>query len=686
MAITVLEEKVLGTMIFNTESVFKRVLMILMLWFCVCYYAVAQRQYYSWDFSDCEIKDILYAVSLDSGVSIVADDTVCGKGDLKFAGKDFSVAFDAFLSGNRLYVEKGDVWKVSKFLLREEEGLFSVDACDLQPNQILEKISSGIEKVLTFDSLPSGKISVHFRNINETVLMESLGKRFGGCEVVKTESGYHFVRKNETRKVETSDGFIRMERKDNGFLVDVRDCKFSDAIEKLFALGDATGRIKHFCLLAGSDTRLQRSVFYGLDFTDTLAKLCAQAGYSFMNDSDLVYVFSDGNAKTELISGRRKWKKFLLQYTKTQDFFPFLTKRFGKMDTISLPDESSFLSLVSESESDEISKLIKEVDVKQETYLVHLKYIKPSDFINHLPPSVDKNSIFAGDENTNLYFKGTESSYKNLLSQVELCDLPVQRISYDLLILQYDESLQNVWSSKFNIGKRKAGDNNSVSGILGSVMNFNLNVVSAFGLTFALDLQHSIEENRTKVFADTTLHGVSGKQINFQNTNTYRYRDNNVNPETGLPVYSGVTREIISGIKLDVVGWVSGNGMITSTVKASVSRQGTDTSSSTGNPPPTSEKIVTTEVCGKSGEPVILSGLIQSSDSNQEKRTPFFSKIPLLGRLFKSKGIIKESTQMVIYLVPHLEGDTFEKPEMKFNSLWAEKRLKSFNQIIAKNN
>ena len=62
-----------------------------------CHFAVAQGAVLSWDFSDCEIKDILFAVSVDTGISIVPDDTVSGKGDLKFAGGDFNLAFEAFL-------------------------------------------------------------------------------------------------------------------------------------------------------------------------------------------------------------------------------------------------------------------------------------------------------------------------------------------------------------------------------------------------------------------------------------------------------------------------------------------------------------------------------------------------------------------------------------------------------------
>ena len=75
---------------------------------------------------------------------------------------------------------------------------------------------------------------------------------------------------------------------------------------------------------------------------------------------------------------------------------------------------------------------------------------------------------------------------------------------------------------------------------------------------------------------------------------------------------------------------------------------------------------MTTEVCAKSGEPVILSGLVQEEESDSVSRVPFFSRIPLIGRLFKSKETSKEKTELVIYLVPTAEiFDSEEKSEPK---------------------
>lgn len=662
----------------------KRGLLSFVIALTFCYFVVAQGAGYSWDFADCEIKDILFAVSVDTGISIVPDDTVSGKGDLKFAGGSFDLAFEAFLRTNRLFVKRdGAVWTVSRIYVSEENGCFSLEAYDLLPVQIVEKLALVLDKVVTFESLPAQRISVCFKGVSETVLMDCLAKRFGTYGVEQDEAGYHFVKLNKSGGSAESaflrtDGFsemIRLESIENGGLfVDVEDCRFSKVLEKVFGSYPSKN---NYCLLTDADCKIQRSVFIGSDFEDSLRILCALAGCDFIFENGIYYIFADSSAREELLYGKRSWRKFTLRFTKSQDFLTFLLKRLGKLETIALPDDYSFLCCASEVESKIIEDLICEADIKLSTYVVNLKYLKPADFLEHLPPSVDRSALFLADDSARLYFKGTEEAYGALCEQLEVCDRPLVRLSYDLLILQYDETLENGWASSFGAKRLTAGDRNGLSAVLGSVMGFNLNVVSSFGLSFAADLQASIEENRTRVYADTTLHGVSGKEIHFQNTNTYRYRDNNVDPESGKPIYSGVTREIASGIKLDVLGWVSGDGMITSKVTASLSRRGNDMSGATGNPPPTSEKIVTTEVCGKSGVPVVLSGLVQQAESEQEKRSPWISKLPLLGNLFKNKNKTQESMQMVIYLVPHItDGWENQFPET-CDFEWAKEKLLS---------
>lgn len=626
--------------------------------FLLCSKTWAKDEVYSWDFSDCLIRDILYVVSLDSGISIVPDDTVSGKGDFRFTGKDFESAFEAFLGTARLFVtKKENIWTVSKFKVYEKEGLLFLDVYDLTAEQVMEKLAQNLCVAITYESLPSGLLNLHYSGLTTKELMEKISLRLGSYNVQQLENGFHFEKKNDSSKyginLELNKSVVR-KNQSGVYFVDVKDSKFGDVLEQLFLCNDSDEE-RSFCMLLNGEQKISRSFFNCTSFEETLKKLCSQNNADFFVNDDIYYIVADNKAKDNLCNENLQWRKITLEYEKAEKCIGIISKRFGKLEYIILPDERSFLIHSSNKEFKEIEVLVKDIDVKLDLYLIELKFIKPQEFVKYLPPDIDRNSIYFVDDDSKVYYKGSEASYKTLCEQIKICDRPVVRLSYDLLILQYEEGSENSWNPGLAVKSLQKGDRSNVGLKLGNGTSLNVNFIGAFGLNFAAQLQNSIEENKTKVFADTTLHGVSGKMISFQNTNTYRYRDNNLDPNTGKPVYSGITKEIVSGLKLDVCGFVSGDGMITSSVVASVTRQGNDTSASTGNPPPTSEKVVTTEVCGKSGEPIIISGLIQNSDLIGRNRSPLISKIPLFGWLFKNQEKITEKNQMVIYLIPTID-------------------------------
>ena len=195
--------------------------------------------------------------------------------------------------------------------------------------------------------------------------------------------------------------------------------------------------------------------------------------------------------------------------------------------------------------------------------------------------------------------------------------------------------------------------------MLSNIFNINFDIIAQFGLQFAGSLNAELSEGRSRVLADTTLNGLSGEQVTFSNTNTYRYRDIIVDSKGDL--YTSTTREIMSGLTLSINGWASGDGMVTVKVEAQVSKQGSSDSSSgksttdTAAPPSTSEKRVSTNVRTKSGEPVVIGGLFQQEEDVSEKKVPVLAAIPFLGNLFKSRQVSMVENEFIIYLIPFVE-------------------------------
>lgn len=604
----------------------------------------------SYEFLDRDIHEILYALSLYTGLSISADDTVSGKADFRFTGEDFSESFDAFLLQSRLYVEKGEKrWTVSRIRIQRNNDLFSLDAFDVTPMQLFEKMAIATGFCVTYDSLPSIKVNLHtgFCTVEE-ILARICDLCMGFSLEKEADKTVHVSRVNQSPNLGEIGKALFAERAGKWY-ADVQNAPLSLAAEKFFL---AAG--KQFCFALSSEQKIMRAQFTADSFDEALRLLCVQAGAEAKVQGEVYFLIPSKN-KNQLSEAGKIWRNCDLNFMKPSLAVSLLSKRFPDVECIVLEENQKFLFWADEEKAERVLEFISEIDTKHESRLVKLKYIRTDDFLAHLPPFLDKAQMSDTGQGDSFFFSGSLEAYERLLAELPCVDKPVSRVRYDLLIMQYQSTKGSEWTPKFKAGRVKLGDMNEAAVQLGSVLNLNLDVVGAFGLHFAGELQAAITESRAKVFADTTLNGVSGKPINFQNTNTYRYRDNNLDPETGEPIYSGVTKEIISGLKLEVTGTVTGDGMITSKITASVSRQGTDLSTTTGNPPPTSEKVITTEVRAKSGEPVVLSGLVQEEETENVSRVPFFSKIPLIGRLFKAEEKSTEKTELVIYLLPSAE-------------------------------
>lgn len=610
------------------------------------------------EFLNRDINEILYTVSLYRGIAIVSDDTVSGKTDFRFAGDDFESAFDSFLNANRLYAQKGSKqWLVSRVMFSDlGGGIIQLDASDIRPALLVEKINRHFMVEISFDSLPEMKMSLHVtgkdagdfagavvRQLGRDYSLEQKDSRLRIVKAVTERSGISSGREKAiVKKV--------MDDERNLYQVDVQDCQAASVLEELFK---TEGR--EFVFACDSNARIKRILFSGKTFDETLSLLLSCASLKTVQLDGIIYVLNDTEIGNTPADTGKIWGRHGISYGQINGVLPVVENRFGKLNAVVLDGENSFLCFATPNTHQQIEEFLVALDGAKNVNVVTLHYIKTDDLLSHLPPGISSSQIKSGTQDNVFFFTGSREQLDYLNAQLVSLDAPARRLKYDLLVMQYQKTNDMSWDSSLSIRRITPGDFTDASVSLGSVLDLNLDVVGAFGFKFAASLQTAINENRASVFADTTLQGLSGSSIQFKSSNIYRYRDNNIDPETGKPVYTGVTREIASGLKIEVNGWVSGNGMITTKVTASVSRQGADTSSTTGNPPPTSEKVITTEVLCKSGEPIVLSGLVQNESSFIEQRTPGLGKIPGLGWAFKGRKETEEKTEMVIYLVPHWE-------------------------------
>jgi type IV pilus assembly protein PilQ len=103
---------------------------------------------------------------------------------------------------------------------------------------------------------------------------------------------------------------------------------------------------------------------------------------------------------------------------------------------------------------------------------------------------------------------------------------------------------------------------------------------------------------------------------------------------------------------LSITPWVTASGEIVTRIKPEFN---TPQGSLNSQVPPTiNHRIVDTTVQLRDGETIILGGLVQETTSDEERRFPILWRIPLLGRLFVSKAKVTTTSELMIYLTPHI--------------------------------
>ena len=111
---------------------------------------------------------------------------------------------------------------------------------------------------------------------------------------------------------------------------------------------------------------------------------------------------------------------------------------------------------------------------------------------------------------------------------------------------------------------------------------------------------------------------------------------------------SGTERKRV-GLTLTVTPQVNKEGYVTLTVLPSYSDL---VASEMGDTYDTVTRAVTTQVRVKSGQTVVLGGLLQSSEKEMVYKVPLLGQIPIIGWLFTSKQKSKSTTDLVIFITP----------------------------------
>jgi type II secretory pathway component GspD/PulD (secretin) len=669
----------------------------------------------SMDFRNQNITDILMALADVGRQSIIADETVMGTATFHFSDSTFEEALYRFTDACNLFVEKrNNAYHVSRIRIAKNGDLLSLRSEDVDIEMLVKALSRTAGKTILYDQLPRATIAMNSEDTGLTDLLEIIIKKYPEYSIVAENNAFYLKRAGEISPTAAGRLGSNSITVDNDlFTMNVQRASFSSILSLLFRTGG-----REYSLLQRIDTSLDNLYFQDKPFDVLLRLVLEQANCDFINNGNIYYIFEvqrrdvlkklknvmviqlqhisvenavallpneysgssfikmDKNTNSAYLTGSTEeispiadfltlldvpaegkyFKRFEIHYLTVKDFIGLLPQELAAAGPLVIPESNAFIVQINAEMEKLFLDYIELIDQRNAGFPIHLRYIKSDELLQFLPPSATREELALSSDPTLVFYRGTEEKQKQFLEHLKLVDRPKPQIRYQLLVMQYQRSDNFTWSKSLMVNDLEETPGPFFSGTFSNLLNINFDIITEFGYQFAVQLNMQIGEDKAKVLADTTLNGLSGQDIKFENTTTFRYRDTTIDPETGKPFYTGVTREITSGLVLSINGWVSGDGMITMNVNATVSKQDESgaNASATTNPPPTSERAVNTQVRTKSGTPIVIGGLLQVEKIESVKKLPLLGSIPWIGKLFQDIDFQDNTTEMVIYIVPYV--------------------------------
>lgn len=134
------------------------------------------------------------------------------------------------------------------------------------------------------------------------------------------------------------------------------------------------------------------------------------------------------------------------------------------------------------------------------------------------------------------------------------------------------------------------------------------------------------------------------------------------------PLQSNTTVQSIqyrqTGINLNIKPTINSQGSVMMTITQSISSSVPGGAGVAGSPT-FFTRNVSTEVVARSGQSVLLAGLISDSNNQSSSRVPFLSRIPLAGLAFRSDSKKREKTELILLITPRIIDSLDQWDEVK---------------------
>ncbi len=298
------------------------------------------------------------------------------------------------------------------------------------------------------------------------------------------------------------------------------------------------------------------------------------------------------------------------------------------------------------------------------------------------------------DKSTNsLVITARSDEFDALLEIIRKLDIERQQVFIEALIMEVNSEASAAFGVNWTLGT-DSGDVGIVGGVNlnGGTINLNSNRTATLpsGISLGAILNEAFSIGGTAynvqsilnmskgntdidVLATPQLLTLDNEEASFEVVDNIPYtKESTASNEATFTTQTMDYKDV--GVKLKIVPRINDNGALRLEVEQETSRvtQGLITLSNGDQivAPTTRKRLIKSTILLKDGQTAVIGGLLDDNSSNQQTEVPGFSKIPVLGWLFKSRQKEKSQTNLFVFITPKIIR-SFEESE----TLTAQKQL-----------
>ena len=269
---------------------------------------------------------------------------------------------------------------------------------------------------------------------------------------------------------------------------------------------------------------------------------------------------------------------------------------------------------------------------------------------------------YVTDENRNVIIVyATASKFKSILPLLKKLDVTPPQVLIEAKLIEItltDQHNQGIEWSLFGGDRKRDINASQLASFSGGSFSYTISGVDYNAVLNLLDSQ-----DRLKVLSSPRIVVANGESASM-------------NVGTEIPVLSTQSTDVDSdrvlqsiqyrstGVDLTVQPTVNSSNVISMQVSQNVSET-SENSSSGLDSPLILNRSFQTSVIARSGQSLVLGGLIRENNSSTDSQIPLLGDVPVLGKLFANESKSKSRTELLVLITPRIISNSSDIDDIK---------------------